>query len=137
MKYWLVKSEPYKYSWQNFLDDKWTYWDGVRNYQARNNLKEMKCKDLVLYYHSNEGKEVVGVAEIIKEYYQDPTTEDDRWVVVDLKPVMTLENPVTLKTIKSDSKLSEIALVKQSRLSVMSIRKKEYDRILSLAKKTK
>ena len=137
MKYWLVKSEPYKYSWQDFLDDKWTYWDGVRNYQARNNLKEMKCKDLVLFYHSNEGKEVVGIAEIIKENYQDPTTEDDRWVVVDLKPVKTLENPVTLKTIKADSKLSEIGLIKQSRLSVMQIRKKEYDRILSLAKRTK
>ena len=137
MKYWLVKSEPYKYSWQDLLDDKWTYWDGVRNYQARNNLKEMKCKDLVLFYHSNEGKEVVGVSEVIKEFYQDPTTEDERWVVVDLKPVKTLENPVTLKTIKSDSKLSEIGLIKQSRLSVMQIKKKEYDRILSLAKKTK
>ena len=137
MKYWLVKSEPYKYSWQDLLDDKWTYWDGVRNYQARNNLKEMKCKDLVLFYHSNEGKEVVGVSEVIKEFYQDPTTEDDRWVVVDLKPVKTLENPVTLNTIKSDSKLSEIGLIKQSRLSVMQIKKKEYDRILSLAKKTK
>ena len=137
MKYWLVKSEPYKYSWQDFLKDKWTYWDGVRNYQARNNLKEMKCNDLVLFYHSNEGKEIVGVSEVIKEYYQDPTTDDDRWVVVDLKPVKTLENPVTLQTIKSDSKLSEIALIKQSRLSVMPIRKKEYNRILALVKMTK
>ena len=137
MKYWLVKSEPYKYSWQDFLDDKWTYWDGVRNYQARNNLKEMKCKDLVLFYHSNEGKEVVGVSEVIKEFYQDPTTDDDRWVVVDLKPVKTFENPVTLKTIKSDSKLSDIGLIKQSRLSVMQIKKKEYDRILTLSIKNK
>jgi len=85
MKYWLVKSEPFKYSWQNFLDDEWTYWDGVRNYQARNNLKEMKSGDHVLYYHSNEGKEVVGVAKVIREYYQDPTIDDERWVVVDKK----------------------------------------------------
>jgi len=134
MKYWLVKSEPFKYSWQDFLDDKWTYWDGVRNYQARNNLREMKCKDLVLYYHSNEGKEIVGVSEVIREYYQDPTTEDDRWVVVDLKPVKTLEKPVTLQIIKLDTRLKEIALTKQSRLSVMPIKKKDYDIILSLAK---
>ena len=134
MKYWLVKSEPYKYSWQDLLKDKWTYWDGVRNYQARNNLKEMKTGDLVLYYHSNEGKEIVGVSEIIKEYYQDPTTDDERWVVVDLKPVKTLDNPVTLKQIKDEPRLKDIALIKQSRLSVMPIKKKEYDIILSLSK---
>ena len=134
MKHWLVKSEPYKYSWQDLLKDKWTYWDGVRNYQARNNLKEMKTGDLVLYYHSNEGKEIVGVSEIIKEYYQDPTTDDERWVVVDLKPVKTLNNPVTLKQIKDEPRLKDIALIKQSRLSVMPIKKKEYDIILSLSK---
>ena len=134
MKHWLVKSEPYKYSWQDLLKDKWTYWDGVRNYQARNNLKEMKTGDLVLYYHSNEGKEIVGVTEIIKEYYQDPTTDDERWVVVDLKPVKTLNNPVTLKQIKDEPRLEDIALIKQSRLSVMPIKKKEYDIILSLSK---
>ena len=134
MKYWLVKSEPFKYSWQNLQDDGWTYWDGVRNYQARNNLKEMKKGDLVLYYHSNEGKEIVGVAEIIKEHYQDPTTDDERWVVVDLKPVKTLKNPVTLEAIKKERKLNDIALVKQSRLSVMPIRKKEYDIIIALGK---
>ena len=134
MKHWLVKSEPYKYSWQDLLKDKWTYWDGVRNYQARNNLKEMKTGDLVLYYHSNEGKEIVGVSEIIKEYYQDPTTDDERWVVVDLKPVKTLNNPVTLKQIKDEPRLEDIALIKQSRLSVMPIKKKEYDIILSLSK---
>ena len=134
MKHWLVKSEPYKYSWQDLLKDKWTYWDGVRNYQARNNLKEMKTGDLVLYYHSNEGKEIVGVSEIIKEYYQDPTTDDERWVVVDLKPVKTLNNPVTLKQIKEEPRLKDIALIKQSRLSVMPIKKKEYDIILSLSK---
>ena len=124
MKYWLVKSEPFKYSWQNLQDDGWTYWDGVRNYQARNNLKEMKKGDLVLYYHSNEGKEIVGVAEIIKEHYQDPTTDDERWVVVDLKPVKTLKSPVTLEAIKKEKRLNDIALVKQSRLSVMPIRKR-------------
>lgn len=134
MNYWLVKSEPYKYSWQDLLDDGWTYWDGVRNYQARNNLKEMIRGDRVLYYHSNEGKEIVGVAEIIKEHYQDPTTDDEKWVVVDLKPVMTLKNPVSLVDIKKDKRLNDIALVRQSRLSVMPIRKKEYEIILSLGK---
>jgi len=134
MKYWLVKSEPFKYSWQNFLDDGWTYWDGVRNYQARNNLKEMKNGDHVLYYHSNEGKEVVGVAEVIREYYQDPTIDDERWVVVDLKPVKTLKNPVTLQIINADIRLKDIALTKQSRLSVIPVKKKEYDIIISLGK---
>lgn len=134
MKYWLVKSEPFKYSWQDFLKDKSTYWDGVRNYQARNNLKEMKLGDLVLYYHSNEGKEIVGVSEVTREYYQDPTTDDDRWVVVDLKPVKELAKPVTLQLIKSDERLKDIALIRQSRLSVMPIKKKEYDIILSLGK---
>lgn len=134
MKYWLVKSEPFKYSWQNFLDDGWTYWDGVRNYQARNNLKEMKRGDHVLYYHSNEGKEVVGVAEVIREYYQDPTIDDERWVVVDLKPVISLKKPVTLQIVKSDNRLKNIALIKQSRLSVMPVKKKEYDIIISLGK---
>ena len=134
MKYWLVKSEPYKYSWEDLLKDKWTYWDGVRNYQARNNLKEMKCGDIVLYYHSNEGKEIVGVSEVIKEHYQDPTTDDERWVVVDIKPIKTLKKAVTLKTIKEDDRLQDIALIKQSRLSVMPIKKKEYDIILKLGK---
>ena len=132
MKYWLVKSEPFKYSWQDFLKDGWTYWDGVRNYQARNNLKEMKIRDRVLFYHSNEGLEVVGVAEVIKEYYQDPTTDDDRWVVVDLRPLESLTNPVSLKMIKENKKLRDIALVKQGRLSVMPLRKTEYDTILKL-----
>ena len=134
MKYWLVKSEPFKYSWQNFLDDEWTYWDGVRNYQARNNLKEMKSGDHVLYYHSNEGKEVVGVAKVIREYYQDPTIDDERWVVVDLKPLITLKKPVALQIVKSDNRLKDIALIKQSRLSVMPVKKKEYDIIISLGK---
>ncbi|HZH54352.1 MAG TPA: EVE domain-containing protein [Sphingobacteriaceae bacterium] len=132
MKYFLVKSEPFKYSWQQFEVDKGTFWDGVRNYQARNNLKDMKVGDLVLFYHSNEGKEVVGIAKVIKEYYQDPTTDDDRWVAVDLEPVQKLEKPVTLQTIKNDEFLQDIALVRQGRLSVMPLKKEEFDRILEL-----
>src|SRR3546814_14236336 len=99
MNYFLVKSEPFKYSWQQFLVDKQTVWDGVRNYQARNNLQAMKKGDLVLFYHSNEGKEVVGIAKVVTEAYQDPTTTDERWVVVDLAPVETLKRPVTLEEI--------------------------------------
>ena len=134
MNYWLAKSEPFKYSWDDFLKDGSTYWDGVRNYQARNNLKAMKVKDKVFFYHSNEGLQVVGVAEVIKEHYQDPTTDDQRWVVVDLKPVDTLKNPVTLAQIKQESSLKEISLVKQGRLSVMALSKKEFDKILAMSK---
>ena len=134
MNYWLVKSEPFKYSWDDLVKDGSTYWDGVRNYQARNNLKAMKKGDLVLYYHSNEGKEVVGVAKVTKEFYQDPTTDDDRWVVVDVEPVNKLNNPVTLADIKQDSRLEDIPLVTQSRLSVMPITKKHFDTILKMGK---
>jgi predicted RNA-binding protein with PUA-like domain len=130
--YWLVKSEPFKYSWEQFVQDGSTYWDGVRNAQARNNLRAMKKGDLVLYYHSNEGKEVVGIARITGESYQDPTTPDDRWVVVDLEPVKPMKESVTLQVIKQDPKLADVALVKQSRLSVMPIEKKHFDRILEL-----
>ena len=133
MNYWLVKSDPFKYSWDDFLKDGSTYWDGVRNYQARNNLKAMKVKDKVFFYHSNEGFQVVGVAEVIKEHYQDPTTDDQRWIVVDLKPVDTLKNPVTLAQIKQESSLKEISLVKQGRLSVMPLSKKEFDKILAMS----
>lgn len=133
MNYWLAKSEPFKYSWDDFLKDGSTYWDGVRNYQARNNLKTMKVKDKVFFYHSNEGLQVVGVAEVIKEHYQDPTTDDQRWVVVDLKPVDTLKNPVTLTQIKEEPSLKEISLVKQGRLSVMPLSKKEFDKILEMS----
>lgn len=133
MNYWLAKSEPFKYSWDDFLKDGSTYWDGVRNYQARNNLKAMKVKDKVFFYHSNEGLQVVGVAEVIKEHYQDPTTDDQRWVVVDLKPVDTLKNPVTLAQIKQESSLKEISLVRQGRLSVMPLSKKEFDKILEMS----
>lgn len=132
MNYWLVKSEPVKYSWEKFNRDGRTFWDGVRNYQARNNLKEMKDGDLVLYYHSNEGKEVVGIAKVVKEFYQDPSTIDPNWVVVDLVPVETLKKPVTLETIKADEQLKNIGLVRQGRLSVMGVKREEFDRIIEL-----
>jgi predicted RNA-binding protein with PUA-like domain len=133
MNYWLVKSEPFKYSWDKFNEDKETFWDGVRNYQARNNLREMKKGDLVLFYHSNEGKNVVGIAKVTKEYYQDPTTDDKNWVVVKMAPVEALKNPVSLETIKADESLKDISLVKQGRLSVMSLKREEFDRILELS----
>lgn len=132
MNHWLVKSEPFKYSWTTFNEDKRTFWDGVRNYQARNNLKAMKEGDLVLFYHSNEGMCVVGVAKVVREFYQDPTTDDSNWVVVDLAPVETLKNPVSLSQIKSDEYLKDIALVRQGRLSVMPLKAAEFDRILEL-----
>lgn len=132
MNYWLVKSEPEKYSWEKFNQQGRTFWDGVRNYMARNNLRGMKVGDLVLFYHSNEGKEVVGIAKVVKEFYQDPTTDDPNWVVVDLAPVETLKKPVTLVTIKADPKLKDIALVRQGRLSVMALKREEFDHIVAL-----
>ena len=134
MNYWLVKSEPFKYSWQEFLSDGSTYWDGVRNYQARNNLRSMREGDLVLFYHSNKGLEVVGVAKVTREHYQDPTTADERWVVVDLEPVETLENPVSLARIKNDASLADIPLVRQSRLSVMRVERKHFDAIVKMGR---
>jgi len=125
-----VKSEPFKYSWETMLKDEVTYWDGVRNFQARNNLKTMEKGDQVLFYHSNEGREIVGITEVVKEYYQDPTTKDDRWVVVDLKAKKSLKRTISLDEIKQDSTLSDMALIKQSRLSVMKINKKHFDRII-------
>ncbi|MDY0905529.1 EVE domain-containing protein [Pedobacter sp. CFBP9032] len=132
MNHWLVKSEPFKYSWEKFNEDGRTFWDGVRNYQARNNLREMKEGDLVLYYHSNEGKNVVGVAKVVKESYQDPTTDDKNWVVVDLVPVESLKNPVTLEQIKAEPSLADISLVRQGRLSVMPLKATEFDKILEM-----
>jgi predicted RNA-binding protein with PUA-like domain len=130
--YWLVKSEPFKYSWEKFNKDGRTFWDGVRNYQARNNLREMKEGDLVLFYHSNEGKNVVGVAKVVKEAYQDPTTDDKNWVVVDLVPVQSLDKPVTLEQIKAEESLKDISLVRQGRLSVMPLKATEFDKILEM-----
>jgi predicted RNA-binding protein with PUA-like domain len=137
MNHWLVKSEPFKYSWEEFLRDGWTYWNGVRNYQARNNLSKMQKGDPVLFYHSNEGLEVVGIAKVIKEAYQDPTIDDKRWVVVDLEPVVTLDNPVHLNEIKKDKRLKDIALIKQSRLSVMPINKEEFRIIVAKGRKNR
>ncbi len=132
MNFWLVKQEPSKYSWEQFVKDKETLWDGVRNYQARNNLIAMRKGDLVFFYHSVVGKEIKGVAKVIRESYPDPTTDDERWVVVDLKPVKAFKESVTLDAIKEHPRLREIALVKQSRLSVMPLTENEFKTILQL-----
>lgn len=133
MKYWLVKSEPFKYSWDTFVKEKRGVWDGVRNYQARNNLKAMQTGDLVLFYHSNEGKEVVGIAKIVREHYPDPTTDDPAWVVVELEPVEALPRPVPLTRLKTDERLANLALLRQSRLSVTPVRPEEFEIILGLS----
>jgi len=135
MKHWLVKSEPFKYSWDKFVEDGRTFWDGVRNYQARNNLREMQEGDFVLFYHSNEGKNVVGIAKVVKEAYQDPTTDDTNWVVVDLSPVEALKNPVSLEQIKAEESLKDISLIRQGRLSVMPLKATEFDKILEMGSK--
>ena len=132
MNHWLVKQEPEKYPWSQFIKDKGTYWDGVRNYQARNNLRAMKKGDHVFFYHSVSEKAVVGVAKVTREAYPDPTAEKGDWSMVDLKPIKSMVEPVTLEQIKAESKLSEIALIKQSRLSVMPLRAPEFRRILQL-----
>lgn len=133
MAYWLVKSEPFKYSWDQFVKDKQTYWDGVRNYGARNNLRAMKKGDEVLFYHSNEGVEIVGIAKVAKEAYQDPTTEENAWVVVDLKPVRALKKPVSLAQIKSDQRLANMDLVRLGRLSVQTVKEEEWKVVMELA----
>jgi len=133
MAYWLIKSEPESFSLDDFRTEKVTVWYGVRNYAARNNLKAMQLGDLVFFYHSNEGLEVVGLAKVVRESYQDPTTDDNRWVVVDLEPVEKLPKSVTLKQIKSDERLKDIGLIKQMRLSVTAIKKEEFDIVLGLA----
>ncbi len=132
MNYWLVKSEPMEYSWQQFLADGRTRWDGVRNYQARNNLKMMKAGDLVLFYHSVKAKEVVGIARVVREHYPDPTTDDGRWVVTDLVPEEELAQPVSLDRIKKDPRLKNVALVRQARLSVMPLKREEFDAIVEM-----
>ena len=132
MNYWLVKSEPFKYSWDQFVKDKKTFWDGVRNYAARNNLKAMKKGDQVFFYHSNEGLAIVGIAEVAKEAYQDPTTEDPNWVVVELKPVKAIPKPVTLADIKAEPSLADMDLVRLSRLSVGAVKTNEYKKVLKM-----
>lgn len=133
MNYWLVKSEPFKYGWDQFVRDKRTFWDGVRNYGARNNMRDMKLGDLVLFYHSNEGLEIVGVAEVVKEAYQDPTTTETAWVVVELKPKKRLKRAVTLKELKSDSMFENMELIRLQRLSVSKVTTKEFERVLNLS----
>lgn len=134
MAYWLVKSEPSVYSWDQFVKDGQTCWSGVRNYAARLHLRAMKKGDLAFFYHSNEGVEIVGIATIIKEHYQDPTTEDDRWVAVDLKPVKALKKPVPLELIKKEKRLANMALIRISRLSVQPVTDEEYEIVMALAK---
>ena len=133
MAYWLVKSEPYKYSWDQFEEDGQTYWDGVRNYQARNNLKAMKNGDLLLWYHSNKGLEIVGIAQIVGEAYQDPTTDNANWVVVDVKPVKKLDKPISLSDVKADFRLSQMSLARHGRLSVQPVKEEEWVVIMELA----
>lgn len=133
MNYWLIKSEPFKYSWDQLNADKSTFWDGVRNYGARIHLRAMKKGDQAFFYHSNEGKEIVGIVKIIKEAYQDPTTEAD-WSVVDVAPVKPLKKTVTLETIKKTAALQKMQLVVNSRLSVQPVTKEEWEIVLSLAK---
>ncbi len=132
MNYWLVKSEPDHYSWEQLQQDGSTFWDGVRNYQARNNLQAMHKGDRVLFYHSQEGKEVVGIAEVAKEAYPDPTIDDARWVAVDIKPVKALKKPVGLSRIKQEESLASVPLLRHTRLSVMPLTPEEFSSIVQL-----
>ena len=133
MKYWLLKSEPDAWSWDNQVKEGASMWEGVRNYQARNNLKEMKKNDLCFFYHSVTERSIVGIVKVVKEYYPDPTDKTGRFVVVDVKATKKLKNPVTLDQIKENSKLKDIALVKQSRLSVMPLKKTEWEIIIKMS----
>ena len=134
MNHWLVKQEPEKYPWVQFVKDKGTYWDGVRNYQARNNLRAMRKGDLVLFYHSVSEKAVVGVAKVTREAYADPTAKEGDWSMVDLKPIKAMAAPVTLAQIKAEPKLAGMGLLKQSRLSVSPLSAAEFKRVLQLGK---
>ena len=134
MNYWLIKSEPSTWSWEDQEKVKNEMWDGVRNYQARNNLMKMKKGDLCFFYHSINEKKIVGIVEITKEHYPDPTDPTKKFVVVDVKAKKKLVNPVTLQQIKSESSLQHLSLIKQSRLSVMPIDKKSWDKINIMAK---
>jgi predicted RNA-binding protein with PUA-like domain len=132
--HWLVKSEPGTYSWDDLVKDGRTRWDGVRNAQARNNLRAMRAGDRALFYHSGESREIVGVAEVVRTAYPDPTTDDERWLAVDVAPVAALREPVSLAAVKADAALRTLPLVAQSRLSVMPIEPRAFARILSLGK---
>ena len=133
-QHFLAKSEPDVYSWERFVADGRTTWDGVRNFEARNNLRAMKKGDLVLFYHSNEGKAVVGVARVVREAYPDKSADDGDWSSVDLEPVKALAKPVSLADIKADAALSDIALIKRSRLSVVAVSAAHFARILKMGK---
>lgn len=133
MAYWLIKSEPFKYNWNTFEKDRQTTWDGVRNYAARIHLKAMKKGDEAFFYHSNEGMEIVGIAKVTKEFYQDPTTEDNNWVAVDFKPSVKLKKPVTLAQMKAEKRLANMALIRISRLSVSPVTEEEWNIILQMA----
>ena len=133
MHFWLVKQEPTKYSWQQFCQDSIAVWDGVRNYQARNNLNKMNLHDRVLFYHSNVGREIVGIAEVVKTAYLDITSPEKGWLAVTLKPLQPLEQPVTLEKIKQTPALAQIGLLRQPRLSVMPIQPAEFNTILELS----
>ena len=133
MAYWLVKSEPSTYGWDQFEKDGKTVWDGIRNYAARNNLRAMSKGDEVFFYHSNEGLEIVGIAKVIKEHYQDPTTNEKAWLVVDLKPVKKLKKPVPITEIKKDKRLAGMDLLRLGRLSVQSVKENEWKAILEMA----
>ena len=133
INYWLLKSEPETWSWDNQVKEGASMWDGVRNYQARNNLKEMKKNDLCFFYHSVTERSIVGIVKVVKEYYPDPTDKTGSFVVVDVKAIKKLKNPVSLDQIKENSKLQDIALVKQSRLSVMPLKKTEWDIIIKMS----
>jgi predicted RNA-binding protein with PUA-like domain len=135
-KYWMVKQEPTSYPWSQFVADKVAAWTGVRNFQARNNLRAMKMGDLVLYYHSVEGKEIVGIAKVTREAYPDATAEEGDWSCVDLAPHKALKKPVTLEAIKAHPKLKDIALIKQSRLSVMPLTESEFETLLEMSATT-
>ena len=133
INYWLLKSEPDAWSWDNQVKEGASMWDGVRNYQARNNLKEMKKNDLCFFYHSVTERSIVGIVKVVKEYYPDPTDKTGRFVVVDVKATKKLQNPVSLDQIKKNNRLKDIALVKQSRLSVMPLKKTEWDIIIKMS----
>lgn len=137
MNYWLMKSEPDVFSYDDLVKKGSEHWDGVRNYTARNNLRAMKKGDKAFFYHSNIDKAVVGIVTIVKEAYQDPTTDEPAWVCVDVAPKEKLKNPVTLAAIKANPNLAEMKIIKQSRLSVIDISKDEFDEILRMSKKSK
>lgn len=135
MNYWLVKSEPDAYSWDDLVKDRKTAWTGVRNFQARNHLKSMAKGDRVFFYHSVTGKCIVGEAEVQREYFPDPTAEEGDWVCVELKPLQPLPRPVSLEEIKKEPNLAEIGLLRQSRLSVVPLKETDYKTIMALARK--